>query len=274
MLSQTRNPDKYNKNAERNRLRAIELERRKIYQLAVQQAQQLAAVYDPSGASFNVGPVVRLEDGTVITKEALRRREERRLEKAVADPAKGDESPQDITDSSHVAHHKDPTLVLGSNSLMNGENGEYPDRVSQREWISGQHQSTMKVSKKHQKKLALYEPRPPPPKPVIPEGTAIPEGEEDWLALWDLSEDQLERRVTKEKRRKAAERKALRVKQKSGKPERRAARDEKRKVYREFKLEWKTIKGSQFLGVCSVLRLPELTMVRGTHEAENEIKKP
>ena len=73
---------------------------------------------------------------------------------------------------------------------------------------------------------------------MIPKGIKIPEGEEDWLSLWDLPDDELERRVIREKRRKAAERKALRERQKAGKAERRAARDERRRVYRELKLEW------------------------------------
>lgn len=107
-------------------------------------------------------------------------------------------------------------------------------------------QPLKKMSKTQQKKRAALEPRPPPPKPTIPVGISIPDGEINWLALWDLSDDQLERRVIREKKRKAAERKALRMKQKSGKVERRAARDEKRKVYRDLKLTWKAIKGAQY----------------------------
>ena len=99
------------------------------------------------------------------------------------------------------------------------------------------------LSKSQQKKRGALEIRPPPPKPIIPENIPIPDGEENWLALWDLPDEQLERRVLREKKRKAAERKALRMKQKSGKAERREARDEKRRVYREIKLTWKAIKG-------------------------------
>ena len=50
--------------------------------------------------------------------------------------------------------------------------------------------------------------------------------------------------MIREKRREAAARKALRVKQQSGKVERRMARDEKRRVYRGLKLEWGAIKGT------------------------------
>ena len=101
------------------------------------------------------------------------------------------------------------------------------------------------MSKTQQKKLEALKPRPPPPKPVLPEGIFIPEGEENFLELWDLPDTELERRVLREKRRKAAARKALRIKQQSGKAERRMARDEKRRVYRDIKLVWKTIKEHQ-----------------------------
>ena len=242
---QTRNPDKYNKNAERNRLRAIEMERRKIYQEAVQQAQRLAAVHDPSGASFNVSPVVKLQDGTVITKEALKRREERQVEKAALEQVSRDGVVQESDAGAQDQRHWPAMLTPVTDQSTGQQNGLHPDRIGRVEGAGGQ-PLPRKMSKKQQKKLALYEPRPPPPRPVMPEGILIPEGEEYWLALWDLSEDQLERRVMREKKRKAAERKALRVRQQSGKAERRAARDEKRRIYREFKLEWKSIKGKQF----------------------------
>jgi hypothetical protein len=74
---QTRNPAKYNKNAARNRLRAIEAERRKIQTNAVFMAQRLAAIHDPSGVKFNVKPVTTLEDGRVVTLESIERKKER-----------------------------------------------------------------------------------------------------------------------------------------------------------------------------------------------------
>lgn len=121
-------------------------------------------------------------------------------------------------------------------------NGINPERLAHIEAMVSQ-RAPSRLSKTQQKKRAALELRPPPPKPAIPEGISIPKGEENWLELWNLPDDQLERRVLKEKRRKAAERKALRVKQQSGKAERRVARDEKRRVYRDIKLTWKAIKG-------------------------------
>ena len=236
----TRNPDKYNKNAERNRLRDIEGERRRIWSEAVRQAQRLAAVHDQSGLTFNVGPVVVQEDGTVISKESLRRRQEKVQEKIAPEQIKdvqlkNEGSPYPESDVAEA-----PTSVCANPSaLLNGLNPGHLTHVE----AMGSPRAPSRLSKTQQKKRAALEPRPPPPKPVIPQGVSLPAGEENWLEIWDLPDDQLERRVLRAKKRKAAERKALRLKQKSGKAERRVARDEKRKVYRDIKLMWKTIKG-------------------------------
>ena len=194
--------------------------------------------------SFNVGPVVKLEDGTVVTRDTLKRREERQVERVAMEQIKGEETPHRIAATSHETREDDGAMDLGTHSSTNMINIQRLDRISHASGLGEQFSLATKGSKKHQKKLTLFEPRAPPPRPVIPDGISIPKDEKNWLALWDLSEEQLERRVKTEKKRRAAERKALRVKQQSGKAERRAARDEKRKVYREFKLEWKTIKGS------------------------------
>lgn len=98
------------------------------------------------------------------------------------------------------------------------------------------------ISKTQARKLEALKPKPEPPKPVIPEHITLPAEEENFVALWDLSDAELDRRLLRVKKRKAAERKALRVKQQSGKAERRMARDEKRAVYRAIKETWKAIK--------------------------------
>lgn len=214
------------------------MERRKIYKEAVSQAERLAAIHDPSGKMFNVGPVVVQEDGKVVSVEFLERRAQAQAERA-ARLAQGNDSTTAQTsclDKGGLAN----TSSLFTNGLHDGVNPARRDLVQA---PNGNEIKTKRLSKNQQKKLALLEERPPPPKPVIPDGVELPEGEENWLALWNLSDDELERRVIREKKRKAAERKALREKQKEGKAERRAARDERRRVYREKKLEWKAIKG-------------------------------
>ena len=44
------------------------------------------------------------------------------------------------------------------------------------------------------------------PKPTIPNGVQLPEGEEDWLSLWDLTDSQIEARLLRAKRKAAAQR--------------------------------------------------------------------
>ena len=234
----TRNPDKYNKNAERNRLRDIEGERGRIWFEAVRQAQRLAAVYDQSGVTFNVGPVVMLANGTVISQDALRRRQEKASERVATEQIKEDGLNKGTSAISEIGSVEAPASISTDPSALH--NGMNPGRLAHIEAIAPQ-RPLIHLSKTQQKKRAALEPRLAPPKPTIPQGILIPEGEENWLELWDLPDDQLERRVRRARKRKAAERKALRVKQKSDKAERRVARDEKRRVYRDIKLTWKTI---------------------------------
>ena len=236
----TRNPDKYNKNAERNRLRDIEGERRRIWFEAVRQAQRLAAVYDQSGVTFNVGPVVMLENGTVISQDALRRRQEKASERVAIEQITEDGLNKGTSTIPEIGSVEAPASISTDPSAL--PNGMNPGRLAHIEATAPQ-RPLIDLSKTQQKKRAALEPRPAPPKPTISQGILIPEGEENWLELWDLPNDQLERRVRGARKRKAAERKTLRVKQKLGKAERRVARDEKRRVYRDIKLTWKTIKG-------------------------------
>jgi hypothetical protein len=232
---QTRNPEKYTKNAGRNRLRAIEQERRKIHTSAVHMAQRLAAVYDPCGAMFNVSPVITLEDGRVTTVESLQRRKEREAQKAAEQNGElTEESPED----GQVNGVHAPSNAVTKHGNVNS------DRIEMIE--SGMQQSLQArtLSKTQQKKQqAELNPRPPPPKPIIPNGIEIPSDEEEnWLELWDLDDNELERRVLRAKKQAARERKEFRQHQKSGKAERRAARDEKRRVYRDIKKSWQVIR--------------------------------
>ena len=228
------------------------MERRAIYSEAVKQAQRLAAVHDPTGTMFNVGPVTRDEDGAVISVEALQRRREREEARK-----NGNNALLEITTG-----QKGNAIQRESASIEDQASNINPARVAQISTAKPEDPSVRKMSKTQQRKLAKYEPRPPPPKPVLPEGISIPEGEENWIDLWDLPDEELERRVLRVKKRKAAARKALRVKQKSGKVERRAARDEKRKVYRDLKHTWKSIKGKPRINLTECGGLTSLQRMR------------
>lgn len=201
----------------------------------------MAAVHDPSGAKFNVGPVTTQEDGTVISLEMLRRRQERAAAKPVEPSADG-ERDVERTQETESARGQVLQPSVSSPAPTTLYHGINPDRLALMDLVKPS-PSLTKMSKTQQKELDKFAPRPAPPKPIIPPDIPLPGGEENWLALWDISDEQLERRIMREKKRKAAERKALRLKQQQGKAERRAARDEKRRVYREIKLTWKAIKG-------------------------------
>ncbi|KAF7956442.1 hypothetical protein EAE96_003783 [Botrytis aclada] len=176
----TRNPEKYNTNKERNRLHAIDVERYKIRLNAVNQAQKLAAVHDPSGVSFNVGEVVTLEDGTVKSKKSLERK-------------------QELAEGKQSIKNEDSAMPEGIN----------PERIH---LLDGEKKSH--ISKTALKKKKMYEPKPVPPKPIIPEGVALPEGEENWLALWDISDGQIEQRIAMAKREAGNAKRDLRRRQK------------------------------------------------------------
>ena len=236
-VGQTRNPDKYTKNADRNRLRAIEKERRTIWCEAIKQAQRLAAVHDQTGAMFNVGPVVVKDDGQVVSVDGQRKREERKAQAALS-KSTGAPDQQAITVNVATTLKQDLPEPVPSAEFSNVSQ-ERMSLIS-----SGQPIETARnLSKSQQKRLSALQPRPAPRQPVIPDGISIPETEENWIAMWNLNDDELEKRVLRAKRKAAAGRKALRLKQQAGKVERRTARDEKRKVYRELKLTWKLIKG-------------------------------
>ncbi|KAL8879932.1 MAG: hypothetical protein Q9198_002552 [Flavoplaca austrocitrina] len=245
----TRNPDKYNKNAERNRLRDIEAERGRIQTAAIKQVQKLAAVHDPSGDTFNIGPVVRRDDGLVVSAQAARKRLERDAARAAAQSALGEQVKG--TESEQQPHLAGKRPTSKPDSLFQEDQfNVHPGRMPQIEDRSARAQ-----------KHSCLQPRPPPPKPRIPDSISLPDGEQNWLALWDLSDGEIERRIMRSKKGKAAERKALRIAQQSGKSERREARDEKRKVYRDIKLIWKVIREQH---------VKERTMLKAAEEEESK----
>jgi hypothetical protein len=202
-------------------------------------AQRLAAVHDPSGATFNVSPVVTLEDGRVTTVEALDRKREREAQKAAEHQVteeNGKAATESPGDAKTTGVHPVSVFTLQHGNVNN-------DRMQMIQSQNEQSSQTRTLSKNQQKKQAETAPRPPLPKPFIPDGIDIPSDEEEnWLELWDLDNGELERRVLRAKKRAAAERKEFRQQQKSGKAERRAARDEKRRVYRDIKQSWQVIR--------------------------------
>jgi hypothetical protein len=203
-------------------------------------AQRLAAVYDPTGAMFNVKPVITLEDGRVVTLESTERKKEREAQKQAGKEAAENGANEAQVNGQHAADKAKAVESIGGSSVADRLN---PERMAMLIESKMPQKHPIGMSKTQQKKMEQFAPRPPPPKPTIPEGIDLPSDEEEnWLELWDLPDEELERRVMRAKKRAARARKELRIKQKTGKPERRAARDEKRRVYRELKQSWKIIR--------------------------------
>ena len=217
----TRNNEKYDKNKDRNKARAIFLERWNIWNGAVHQVEKLAAKHDPSGKLFNVGEVIVMEDGTVKSKAAIQKakedRKEREREKAEFEAAKA----KALEAKQAVKEGKIPKYYT---ELVEGVNPQRQALVKNLEVTAGAiPKMPQKLSNKQRQQQKLYAPRPDPPKPVVPEGYAYPpEGEEDFLSQWDITDEQIMERLIKQKQKKGTERRNLRVAQKAQKKDQQA----------------------------------------------------
>ncbi len=233
MRLQTRNNEKYSKNKERNEGRAIQLERQRLRYEAVRQAERLAAIYDPSGKMFNVGEVVITPDGQVKSKEAIKKAAEMRVRKEIekteearvaAEKAKYREEKLKAQREGREVPPKPATLSLQPAALVyGGEQAAYNNQ--QMVPCKGP-----KLSKKQQRRLEMLKPKPVPPKPVIPEGISLPEGEEDLLALWDITDEEISRRLRAQKKQKINAGKNLRKIQKEQKKFNRAMKVRKKQA--------------------------------------------
>jgi hypothetical protein len=247
ILLQTRNNEKYTKNKERNKERDIMLERQKIRFEAVRQGERLAAIHDPTGKMFNVGEVIVMPDGQVKSKEAIERAAEAKKQKEMDALA---EKAENIRIAEEKANYKKeklaakregreppprpdyaPKLALQSAASVYG-NGGQPAYGGQ-QMRSNQQTGTnakRKISKKQQQRLEMLKPKPVPPKPVIPEGIALPEGEENLLELWDITDEEIAKRLRSKKKEKIIAGKTLRKIQKEQKKFNRAMKVRKKQA--------------------------------------------
>jgi len=244
---QTRNNEKYSKNKERNKERDIMLERQKIRFEAVRQAERLAAIHDPTGKMFNVGEVIVMPDGQVKSKEAIERAAEVKKQKEMDALA---EKAENIRIAEEKANYKKeklaakregreppprpdyaPKLALQSAASVYG-NSEQPAYGGQQMRSNQQTgtQAKRKISKKQQQRLEMLKPKPVPPKPVIPEGIALPEGEENLLELWDITDEEIAKRLRSKKKEKIIAGKTLRKIQKEQKKFNRAMKVRKKQA--------------------------------------------
>lgn len=152
---------------------------------AVRQAERLAAKHDPSGKMFNVGQVIVLPDGKVKNKELWERAEENRkareagIELPAPNPVEG------------INPERMP-LIKGGVPLVNPA---APPK---------------KLSNKQKARLAASLPKPVPPRPILPADINIPEGEENFIALFDITDEDIQKRLSRAKGLKKTAAKQLR----------------------------------------------------------------
>merc|ERR1712093_775731 len=194
-----RKTEKYSKNKDRNKQRAIDLERQKIRADAVKQAERLSAIHDPSGKIFNVGEITILPGGVVNSKEGMRRAAEAKERKE----AEGKDIEKRYKDAEKAAKFEAEEAQRAIDQGLPA-----PTRYPAKEALKNM-QRPMRISKKQLQRQEQLEPQPVPPKPVIPDGISLPEGEEDLLALWDITDEQITKRLANQKREKAQSRKQL-----------------------------------------------------------------
>lgn len=204
---QNRNDEKYVKNAERNHQRAIDVERRQIQNGAIRQAEALAAIHDLSGKMFNVGEMIKMPDGQIKSKDKLRETEEVKARRA-KEEADFNERVKNANDAFKEARAK-----LEAQYAADGK--EMTTQQIQR--LRQQYPVPVRISNKQKARREALAPRPIPPKPVIPKGFSIPEGEEDLLALWDITDEEIVKRINRRKKEKTQAARELRRIQKEKK---------------------------------------------------------
>ena len=175
-----------------------------------------------------------LPDGKVKTKEALARSAELKIQREAQ--AKSDKEAEEA----YNAAKGYAKAGMDSYLLKTKEEGK-PEAVALKEWEAhlelasqiGPNTSdrarfvqvvnkygrlvNQKISKKQMRKRELLEPKPVPPRPVIPEGIPMLEGETNLVALWDITDQEILKRLADQKKQKSQASKDLRKVQKEQK---------------------------------------------------------
>ncbi|KAH8588412.1 small acidic protein family-domain-containing protein [Bisporella sp. PMI_857] len=208
----TRNNEKYIKNRERNKLRDVEIERNKIRHAAVRQAENLAGKHDLSGKLFNVGEVIIMPDGQVKSVEALQRIAGLKTQRAAERKAREERKAAAELAGKSIKQGKLPLTSTTTSTTLEGVNPQRQDLIeSLKSMANPAHHP--RISNRQRRKQELLNPRIAPPKPFLPEGYFLPKGEENFIALWDITDEEIQKRLYDAKKRKERERKALRDEQ-------------------------------------------------------------
>ena len=190
------------------------MERNKIRHAAVQQAEKLASKYDMSGKLFNVGEVVIMPDGQAKSIKSLRKSAEVK-EQRVAERQEKEKHNLAVKEEKKACNAP-PTSAESLDHSLDGVNPQRAARIQTIHEVSSPNQGS-RLSNKQRKTQEQLNPRSTLAKPVIPEGYKLPEDEENFIALWDLTDEEIKKRLDMAKQKAENARKALRRKQKEEK---------------------------------------------------------
>lgn len=151
---------------------------------------------------FNVGEIIILPGGIVKSKEGMRKAAE----------IKEQRDKEEVQRKAIEKRYKDAETAVkleaeeAQRAIDQGNTApiEFPAKEALKRM-----KKPKKISKKQLKLQEQLEPQPIPPKPVIPNGTSLPEGGEDLLALWDITDEEIGKRLGEKKKEKTKSRKQL-----------------------------------------------------------------
>lgn len=156
---------------------------------------------------FNVGEMIKMPDGQIKSKDKLRDSEEAKARRA-KEEADFNEQVKKVKDAFNEARAKMEAQYAADGREMT---------TQQVQRLRQQYPIPARISNKQRARQEALAPRPTPPKPIIPEGFSIPEGEEDLLALWDITDEDIVKRINHRKKEKAMAARELRRIQKEKK---------------------------------------------------------
>lgn len=120
-----------------------------------------------------------------------------------------------------AAKHDRSGKLFGVSEIVEvGEAGEVISRdgqerrAAERKWDEWAAEQKLSQKAKKNKKLDWLVGQPVPNKPFIPDGYSVPEGDEDFVQLWDITDEEIKRRLgnAKGEKKKAGNARAKEVK--------------------------------------------------------------
>jgi len=167
-----------------------------------------------SGKLFNVGKVIVMPDGQVKSVERLQKTAEVKEQREVE--RKENERRKLAAEEAKKAGKAPSNLVESSVHSLDGVNPQRAGLIQTIHGVAAPSRASG-ISNKQRKTQEMLNPRLIPQKPIIPEGYKLPEGEENFIDLWDLPDEEIKKRLDMAKQKAENARKALRRKQKEEK---------------------------------------------------------